>query len=369
MGRQQLGEGAYVGDAGRRGHEVGAQAAALHAHQQLAAKDHPMPMREILYPTDFSEPARYAGHYAAMIARTLDASLQILHVATEPFAPSPAARSGLPGEAGRSAAPAEGRAALQRLLEEGEFSGLNARTTVATGIIAEEILKAAQTSDLIVMGTHGRTGWPHLMLGSVTEKVIGVAPCAVLAVKHPPLRRAVPWTGEVRGRATMHRSPRLLNILIPLDGSSLSECVLRDTTALARAFEAVVTLFLVMSPSLLLNEEPLIEVRGNARVEAEQYLSATQRGLEAEGLMVEVVLRTGDAATDIIEYAEARDIDLIAMATHGRSGLRRWLLGSVANKVVRATDVPVLLSRAWSPAREAKSATEGAPARVDATRR
>jgi nucleotide-binding universal stress UspA family protein len=326
-----------------------------------------MVIREILYPTDFSESARYAGHYATMIARKLDATLHILHVPYVPFPPYPEVRTGLSCEPFLRAAQEKALAGLHQLLEEGEYRGLNARTTMATGLIQEEILKAAQTSDLIVMGTHGRTGLPHIMLGSVTEKVIGVAPCAVLAVKYPPLKREVPWTGEAQEQAKVQRSPRLLNILIPLDGSTLSECALRDTKALARSFEAVATLLLVMSPSLMLNEEPLFEVRGNARVEAEQYLRATRRALEAEGLMVEVVFRAGDAATEILDYADERDIDLIAMATHGRSGLRRWLLGSVANKVLRTTDVPVLLSRAWSPSREPGRATEVQPARDEST--
>ena len=167
-----------------------------------------------------------------MIARKLDAILHILHVPYVPFPPSPEERTGLSCEEIWRAAQVEALAGLHQLLEEGEYRGLNARATVATGFIQDETLKAAQTSDLIVMGTHGRTGLPHIMLGSVTEKVIGVAPCAVLAVKYPPLKRVVPWTGEAQGRAKVQPSPRLLNILIPLDGSTLSECVLRDTKAL-----------------------------------------------------------------------------------------------------------------------------------------
>lgn len=308
-----------------------------------------MEIREILYPTDFSEPARYAGLYATMIARKLDASLQLLHVPYVPFFPCPEVQTRRPCEDFQRAAHERALARLQSISEEAEYRGLKVRTAVATGLIQEEILKAAKMSDLIVMGTHGRTGLPHIMLGSVTEKVIGVAPCAVLAVKHPPFKREVPWGGEIQGRAQLQNSPRLLNILIPLDGSTLSERVLRDAGGLARSFEAVVSLLLVISPSLMLNEEPLFEVRGNARAEAEQYLGAIQETLEAEGLMVEVVLRTGDAATEILDCADERNIDLIAMSTHGRSGLGRWLLGSVANKVLRSTDVPVLLSRAWSP--------------------
>ena len=72
--------------------------------------------------------------------------------------------------------------------------------------------------------------------------------------------------------------------------------------------------------------------------------------LNREGLMVETVLRTGDAALEILDYADERNIDLIAMATHGRTGLKRWLLGSVAEKVLRASNIPVLMIRGWREA-------------------
>jgi nucleotide-binding universal stress UspA family protein len=326
-----------------------------------------MVIRKILYPTDFSEPARHAGRYATMLARTLDASLRILHVPYAPFPPASEPQTGPSFDEFRKAAREESQAALQRLLEEEEFRGLDVSTTLATGLIEDEILNAAQTSDLVVMGTHGRSGLSRFMLGSVTEKVIGVAPCAVLAVTHPPLERELPWAGGARRRAHARRPPRLLNILIPLDGSTLSESVLRDTKALARSFGAVVTLLMVMSPSLMLDEDARIAGKDNPREGTEQYLRAMQRDLETEGLMVEVVHRTGDAAMKILEYADERDTDLIALATHGRSGLRRWLLGSVANKLLRAADVPVLVSRAWSPSRQRVSATAAQPARTDST--
>ncbi len=306
-----------------------------------------MAIREILYPTDLSECARYAGGYAAGLAHTLGASLHILHV---PFVPSPL-REGewadaIYGELARS-----GLAEVQRLLHEAEFRGLQVRTTVVGGLIEEEIRKAAEKSDLIVMGTHGRTGLSRTMLGSVTEKVIGTARRPVLVVKHPDIDIELPW-GEYlkRARRTQQVPPRFLNILVPLDGSPRSEMVLDEATDLARAFEAVIILFLVISPSLHLGAKPQGEPSPDDQVKGVDYLRGKQQALYREGLMVETVLRMGDAALEILDYADERSIDLIAMATHGWTGLKRWLLGSVAEKVLRASNIPVLMIRGWREA-------------------
>jgi nucleotide-binding universal stress UspA family protein len=306
-----------------------------------------MAIRDILYPTDFSEPARYAGHYAAACARKLNASLHVLHVPGAQF-PAVPGHTGLDlatyQEAGRVAAAAR----MDALLREDEFRGLDLTGSVSGAIVEGEILKAAEASDLMVLGTHGRTGLSRVMLGSVTEKVIGLVSCPVLAVKHPDIAVALPWGGSIGGRRAAAPAGHLLNILVPLDGSTLAERALSEAQELARAFEAVVILFLVLSPSMTLHGTPVGPVGETDQAEAKPYLDRKQQALRAEGLMAEAVIRTGDAATEILDYAAERAVDLIAMTTHGRSGLRRWLLGSVTNKVLRGASLPVLLSRAWA---------------------
>jgi nucleotide-binding universal stress UspA family protein len=307
-----------------------------------------MAIHEILYPTDFSECGRYAGSYAAMLARTFDASLHILHV---PFAGFPL-RKGEWADASSGELVRSGLVHAERLLHEAEFRGLQVRTSVMEGLIEEEIWKAAEQADLIVMGTHGRTGLSRIMLGSVAEKVVGTARCPVLVVKHPDIDVELPWGGHLKGaRRTPQAPPRFLNILVPLDGSPRSELVLEEAKNLARACEAVIVLFLVISSSPQLGGLPPGEMTPADQTRIVDYLQQKQEALRSEGHMVETVLRSGDAATEILDYADARGIDLIAMSTHGWTGLRRWFLGSVADKVLRASTIPVLLIRAWNEAK------------------
>lgn len=304
-----------------------------------------MPIREILFPTDFSEAAQFAGRYATLLGRKLGAALHVIHV---PFIPFPAAPSELTGlaeayEAGRRRAEAQ----LKDLLQTEDWRGLRTRTAVTIGLIEDEILKAAQRADLVVMGTHGRTGIARVMLGSVTEKVVRTVPCPVLTVRHPEVKVELPWGGVLTGRRKLSETARLQRILIPLDGSPLAESVLPAVRELAQPFGAALTLLQVIPPYLGPSARPEEKVSARDRAEVEAYLRTTQQALQEAGIGVETVVRVGDPAREILGYAEASEIDLIALATHGRSGLNRWLLGSVAEKVLRGSALPVLLYRAW----------------------
>jgi nucleotide-binding universal stress UspA family protein len=151
---------------------------------------------------------------------------------------------------------------------------------------------------------------------------------------------------------------RYKHILVPLDGSDLAELALADAFSLARLNQAEVTLFQVVRPV----EEVLGAETGhpifvdqqweNQRMLALEYLHSVCKRQRCENLPVHIAVEMGLAAESIIAYAHQQPIDLIVMATHGRSGLQRWVYGSVADKVLRGADVPVLLVRAH-PIREA----------------
>jgi nucleotide-binding universal stress UspA family protein len=137
-------------------------------------------------------------------------------------------------------------------------------------------------------------------------------------------------------------------MLITLDGSPESERVLPEAVTLARALGAEVTLLQVVEPLMIypveaaaLQTEELIDDQTR---EAGEYLERTAAGLRA-GLTVETVVAFGTVAATIVEEAQKRGVALIAMATHGRSGLARTLVGSVADAVVRSAPCPVLLVR------------------------
>lgn len=142
-------------------------------------------------------------------------------------------------------------------------------------------------------------------------------------------------------------------ILVPLDGSSLSERALPAARALAQKFESHVILLRVLdipTPTAPTSHPEVAigwvrEARQHAHEEAESYLEAIQEALCKAGIDTRILLRDRSPAEDILDVAGAEDIDVIVMSTHGRSGLGRWAFGSVAEKVARHSPCPVLLVR------------------------
>lgn len=134
-------------------------------------------------------------------------------------------------------------------------------------------------------------------------------------------------------------------ILVPLDGSALAEAILPQVTELATLHGAEVVLLRVALAHVFPGTNQT-EAQVQAVQEAEAYLAVAVQPLLAGGIKAQTVVRYGHAAEEILDHAEAGSVDLIAMSTHGRSGPRRWMLGSIAEKVLRAAPVPVLLVRA-----------------------
>lgn len=142
-------------------------------------------------------------------------------------------------------------------------------------------------------------------------------------------------------------------ILVTLDGSKLAEAAIPHARELAKAFDADITLLSIIEPIGISPQPgvvgPVVSVAMNIEEEVEntgQYLEDIANQLEAEGLEVKRIVREGDPASQICDYAHENDIDLIVMSTHGRSGIQRWVYGSVADRVLRNAEVPVLLIRA-----------------------
>ena len=151
-------------------------------------------------------------------------------------------------------------------------------------------------------------------------------------------------------------------IVVPLDGSGLAEAVLPYATTIAKALESELHLVqVVRAPSDLVNlgfmdplsmssvaipnMETLSEAVEAQAKQAEQYLRGRATEFQEQGLMVRFVVLRGNPSTQIIKYAQDEGADLIAISTHGRSGISRMVLGSVADKVVRQVNIPVLLIR------------------------
>jgi nucleotide-binding universal stress UspA family protein len=207
------------------------------------------------------------------------------------------------------------------------------RTFIWRGEPEEEIPKAARSlnAELIAMTTHARKGLSHLLLGSVAESVVRNSSTPVLLTR-PDLSRP--------------RKP-LERILVPIDGSAASREVFASVRNVAADRGAEVILFQVVVPVLVADP-----VTGFTPIGIPQplpdpapRLEEFARQLARDGFRTRAVVASGDAAAQILDQARSLDADLIAMATAGRKGFSRVMMGSVAEKVVRRMDRPVLLHR------------------------
>jgi nucleotide-binding universal stress UspA family protein len=137
-------------------------------------------------------------------------------------------------------------------------------------------------------------------------------------------------------------------VMVPLDGSALAEAILPLVASLAQGQGLEIALLRVVPavpPQVVEGMRHTVDTVARLRVEAEAYLAGVAEGLTAAGWTVLTAVRVGDAAAEIVAAAREGEADLIAMTTHGRSGLKRLLFGSVAEAVLRNTPVPVLFHR------------------------
>ena len=214
---------------------------------------------------------------------------------------------------------------------------------LAVGMEADAILEQAQASkvDLIVMTTHGRGPASRFFLGSVADEVVRRAPVPVVLLRphDPPEEPAAP--------------PSITKVLVPLDGSALAEEVLGPAATLARLLGARCTLLRVVESRLHPPAAPHAgELPPDPRVgEARSYLRGVGEKLNGQSIRSDVqVVVSPHSAGAILEAAQTEPGTLIALATHGHGGFRRMLLGSVADKLIRAAAGPVLVYRPTTPA-------------------
>lgn len=142
-------------------------------------------------------------------------------------------------------------------------------------------------------------------------------------------------------------------IVVPVDGSELAECVIPHVETIARATQAVVELVEVIEPlkiptrgGIALSEEDLKQIELQTYNEVQNYLAKITETLRSKDIEVHSKAIKGKAAESIVDYARSINADLIIMATHGRSGISRWVWGSVADRILHASHTPVLLIRA-----------------------
>lgn len=216
------------------------------------------------------------------------------------------------------------------------------KPVVLDGDPAAQIVDYAEKNDisLVVMASHGRSGIMPWSMGSTAVTVIQRISRPVLFI-----RANIP-------RPKARRRRRFSKILVPLDGSKTGEAALPYVQGLASKLKSEVTLLQVVEPGKRVHtvggldyipfpEEELEHLK----TEALQYLEEVSRKLTNTKATIRSEVKVGHAAQEIINFADETNIRLVAISTHGRSGVKRWISGSVAYKVLQAGNTPVLLVR------------------------
>jgi len=299
--------------------------------------------RSILVPLDGSVVSEHALPLALSIAERADAALQVVHV-HQPLAPLVSGVEAVPDWSLDGAVREQERAYLDNTVRKlAKVTLLPVKPVFLDGPPAQAIQEHAANSgtDLVVMTTHGRGPFTRFWLGSVADQLVRRLPIPILLLRSP------------EGAPNLESRPVLEHILIPLDGSELAEKIILPATELGALMSADYTLLSVVEP-VLFAEPPLggtavggldPAVFDQLRAGAQTYLSQMAEKLKVRSLTVKTqVVCNQPAAMAILDRAE-NGIDLIALETHGRGGLARLLLGSVADKVVRGAGVAVLVHR------------------------
>ncbi len=303
--------------------------------------------RSILVPVDGSTFAEHAVPWARLIARLADAELMLILVHETPLLSNAEAGPLVQLERWDMEHRRSEQTYLHVLAERvAEEAGRPVGQVLTEGpdvVTALEQRIRDQGADLVVMTTHGRAGLQRAWLGSVADGLIRRARCPVLLIR--------PTSDEISHGAEARPFRR---ILVALDGSEIAEAALPHARSLARLCGARLTLLRVVAPpaaisspyiphQTLLNREELDRRQEQARA----YLDARVAQLMDEGPLDADTRVSLDyhAAHGILQAAQDEDADLIVTGSHGRGAISRLVMGSVADKVVRAAEVPVLVCR------------------------
>ena len=225
----------------------------------------------------------------------------------------------------------------------GKFEDVSVKCTVEKGAAEEVIIEraGADKGTLIGIATHGRSGINRWLLGSIAEKVLR-------GTTNPLLLIRATEEAKTEGEVTFK------SVIVPVDGSELAECVLPTVAELAKALQLEVILFRAYTipySALAADAEgfylvPDEELIAAMRDEAVAYLEKKAQTIKKLGVeRVSTIAEYGFAPDEIIALARKTPDNLIAMCSHGRSGVKRWVLGSVTETVVRHSGDPVLVTR------------------------
>jgi nucleotide-binding universal stress UspA family protein len=291
-------------------------------------------INRILYATDLSATSEPVWGEARRLGRLFDAEIVILHVVTPPPNVFPLEGYVPPDlyEEFLRSAQRDAERGLDRLLGSVAGSGLKVRLRLEEGPPASRILDIAsqEAADILVVGTHGRTGFRRAMLGSIADRMIRQARCPVLTARPQP---------EGAPRAQIRR------ICYATDFSPTAHAAWSWVVAIASAADAEVDLVHVTFEPVADRHLPAEAIERMAQFLREQGHIEVERFLAQSTLprdRIHVHLSPGVPGEQIVHRALERAADLIIMGTHGWSGVVRWMLGSVAHYVIQTAPCPVL---------------------------
>lgn len=310
--------------------------------------------QRILVPLDGSERARQAIPLAARIARASGGSLLFFSVLPPPVNLNWQAETGWMQAEGRAAERQEREAELARLAASADVQGIEVDTEVGEGLPAQAILEKARLdpADLIVLCSHGRSGMLRWALGSVAQKVARYSTMPVVI-----LRSGWPMPLPPHGM-------RSLRMMVALDGSPLAESALLPAARLSAALSAPLPGELHLVRVLPFSndfeygqDDASARAKRQAKQKAQAYLQALRQQLSEQTnvRIISSIATSLDTAETLISIAETGEgdglsrtmesCDLIALATHGRSGPARWVMGSITERILGATRLPLLVVR------------------------
>ncbi|EMA64926.1 universal stress protein [Halorubrum kocurii] len=276
----------------------------------------------ILFPTDGSDGASAAFEHVLDLASDHDATVHVLNVADTTH--DSVTRI---GREVVDVLEREGEEIVEAAADRAAERGVETVTDVLQGGVAETIATYADghAIDLVVMPTRGRTGLDRLLLGSTTERVVRESTVPVLSVRPDGEPARYPYR----------------NVLVPTDGSERARDALDRAVALAERAGATVHVLSVVGVGAVGTEayggvDAMVE--NTEEIVSEAAAAVEEAGVEA----AEAVEVGSSAARGIRAYADENEIDLVVMGTQGRTGVERYLLGSVAERTVRTSSVPVL---------------------------
>jgi len=292
-------------------------------------------INRLLFATDFSDSANKAEEYAVLMARLEGAAVDVFHVMElyPGLDPEYPVTQVYVDQLHR-----ETDAELAKTVRRLQDQQIPASGRSVFGVPSAQICAAAEEShaDLVVLGTRGKTGLEHLLLGSTAERVVVNAPCPVLTVRVPVSRD---------GAGASVTPPRgVHHILAPVDFSDCSLDALEYAVQVAKRLKVPVTILHVLEPISYGIDLTLIHLseRERTRVVVEERLNRLVAALVSEGITADHAIRGGLPGDSLVHFIEDNQCDLVVMGTHGRRGLSHLMNGSVAEAVLRRASCPVL---------------------------